>query len=312
MNNKNKNTDEPEEEDEENVTSEGSSTNSNKPNPERSLDLPPEFCEKYSGDAKRKLKEAKVKIGGAAKSYAEVGHWFGEVRKYGLWRESRRPKYNSFAEFYRDMGYTADQVCHQIGISKLLTALIEKVGKRDAKVTVYHGTVLLSGTRDKNVRFEADTDLACEIFLAVLDKHNKVTGKLLREEMVDRKLVNPPKQGSNPDRGSTDQEDDDQIGESVDDGMSLGEDSVESKADEGDATGGASANNDDATSAESGDDIAAKAAVAQAVREELVQARTIASSLIDVAERSQEYNVFRPRLIELRSLLEEIEKQLGS
>lgn len=309
MSDKNKNTDESEGDDEENVTSKGSSTDNKKTDPSQTLDLGVEFCAKPPSNAKRKLKIAKSKIGGAAKSYAEVGFWFGEVRKYALWRESLRPKYNSFAEFYRDMGYTADQVCHQIGISKVLTALIERVGNRDVKITVYHGTVLLAGTRNKDVRFEADTDLACEIFLTVLDTHNKVTGKLLREEMVKRNLVNPPqKKGSNPDGdASGSEDDDDQIDEPVD-GMSLGEDDDVS-AGQGDAgeepTDGASAEGNDGS-------VAKAPVVAQEVRKELVQARIIASSLIDVAEKSEEYNVFRPQLIELRSLLEEIEKQLGN
>lgn len=310
MSGKNKNTDETEDDDEENVTSSGSSNNKKKNDSSQSLDLPPEFCEDSPGDAKRKLKIAKSKIGGAAKSYAEVGFWFGEVRKYGLWRESRRPKYKSFAEFYRDMGYTADQVCHQIGISKLLTALIEGVGNPDVKITVYHGTVLLAGTRNKDVRFEADTDLACEIFSTVLNKHNKVTGKLLRLEMTARGLVSAPKSGDSvPDRGKPDLKGDNNQKGETGDGMSLGEDTDETSggADEAGQEGS------DAASGEDSDVSAAKAAVvAQAVRQELTQARTIASDLLEEVEKSHAHQELRPRLIELRSLLEEIEKQLGN
>lgn len=310
MSGKNKNTDDPDEEDEQNVTSEGSSTNKKKPESSQSLDLPPEFCEEPPSNAKRKLKIAKSKIGGAAKSYAEVGFWLGEVRKYGLWCESRRPKYKSFADFYRDMGYTADQVCHLIAISKLLTALLDEFGKSDAKVTVYHGTVLLSGTRDKDVRFEADTDLACEIFRTVLDKHNKVTGKLLRLEMADRGLVNAPKtKDAELDRGTSDLDsDDDQIGEAVD-GMSLGDEADEMTGGQGEPGEKGS----DAASGEGNAAAAAKAAaVAQAVSRELVQARTIASDLLEEVEKSHAHQELRPRLIELRSLLDEIEKQLGN
>jgi hypothetical protein len=236
MSGKFKNTDETEDDDEQNVTSKGSSTNNKKPESSQSLDLGAEFCEKPPGNPERMLKEARAKIGNAAKNYAETGIWLARVRSFGLWRYSKRPKYKSFADFYRDMGYTPDQVCHQIAISKLLSALIDEFGKRDAKVTVYHGTVLLTGTRDKNIRFETDTDLACEIFRTVLDKHNKVTGKLLRLEMADRGLVNDPKtKDAEPNRGASDLKgDDDQIGEAVD-GMSLGEDADETTGGQGEA-----------------------------------------------------------------------------
>ena len=195
MSGKKNKSDDPENEDEKNVTSKGSSTNNDNTDSSQTLDLGAEFCETPEGNPERMLKEAKAKIRNAPKSYAEVGLWFERVRRFGLWRSAKRNKYKSFADFYRDMGYSPDQVCHQIAISKLLTALIDEFGKRDAKVTVYHGTVLLSGTRDKDVRFETDTNLACDIFRTVLDKHGKVTGKLLRQEMVDRDLVNAPKSG---------------------------------------------------------------------------------------------------------------------
>lgn len=310
MSGKNKNTDDPEEEDEKNVTSKGSSTNNNNTDSSQSLDLPPEFCEDPEGNPERMLKEAKSKIRNAPKSYAEASIWFGRVRKFGLWRSAKRNKYKSFADFYRDMGYTADQVCHLIAISKVLTALIDKFGKCDAKVTVYHGTVLLSGTRDKDVRFETDTKLACDIFRTVLDKHGKVTGKLLRQEMVDRDLVNAPKSGdAKLNRNNSDLDsDDDQIGEAVD-GMSLGEDADEATGGQGEAE----AEDSNAASGENHAAAAAQAAaVAQTVRRELVQARTIASDLLDEVEKSHAHQKLRPRLIELRSLLDEIEKQLGS
>lgn len=304
MSDKDKKKNNSEEEDEENASSEGSSTDNKKTDPSQTLDLGAEFCEEAPRNPERMFKEAKAKIRNAPKSYAEVGRWFGEVRRFGLWRCAKRNKYKSFAEFYRDMGYSPDQVCHQIAISKLLTALIEEVGNREVKITVYHGTVLLAGTRNKDVRFQADTDLACEIFRTVLEKNGKVTGKLLREEMVKRGLINPS-QRKMPiaDRNAPDLEDDDQIDEPVN-----GEDADEVMDSHGDA--GEEASN--ATSTKDSDGSAAKAvAVAQAVRQELTQARTIASDLLEEAEKSHAHQELRPRLIELRSLLDEIQKQLG-
>jgi len=69
----------------------------------------------------------------------------------------------------------------------------------------------------------------------------------------------------------------------------------------------------DAASDKDDDSSATKAAVAaQVVRQELTQARTITSDLLEEVEKSLDNQGFRPRLIELRSLLDEIEKQLGN
>lgn len=307
MSDKNKNTDESEGDDEENVTSKGSFTDNKKTDPSQTLDLGAEFCEEPPSDPERMLKKSKARIKAAVENYAELGLWFSRVRRFGLWRYSKRPKFKSFTDFYKYMGYSADQVSHQIAISMVLRMLLKEFGKSDVKVNVYHATVLLRGVRNKEVRFNADGKLACEIFRTVLAADGKVTGKLLKKEMEKRGLVKEAatKPSGQP-NGEAGQDSDGQDDESCDDGMSLGD---EATGDQGDAE-------EKGSNAASGEDNAAAAAkaaaVAQAVRQEIVQARTIATDLIEEVERSLDDQKFRPRLIELRSLLEEIEKQLGN
>ena len=216
--------DDPGDEGEENASSSGSSTDNNNNPDDQKLDLPPEFCEEPPSNPERMLKESKARIKAAVENYAQLGLWFSRVRRFGLWRYSKRPKFKSFTDFYKYMGYSADQVSHQIAISSVLRMLLEKFGKSEVKVNVYHATVLLRGVRDKEVRFNADGELACEIFRTVLATDGKVTGKLLKKEMVKRDLVKETvkKPAGQPTDGAG-QNIEGQGGESCDDGVGLGE-----------------------------------------------------------------------------------------
>ena len=187
MSRKKNESDDPENEDDENASSNGSSAGND--NPDQKLDLPPEFCEEPPSDPERMLKESKARIKAAVENYAQLGLWFSRVRRFGLWRYSKRPKFKSFTDFYKYMGYSADQVSHQIAISMVLRMPLKEFGKSDVKVNVYHATVLLRGVRNKDVRFNADGELACEVFRAVLAADGKVTGKLLKKEMAKRGLI---------------------------------------------------------------------------------------------------------------------------
>lgn len=258
------------------------------------LEIPSEFTEKPPSDPVRMLKEAKSQIGNAPKKYALVGLWFGYVRKFGLWKYSKRPKYDSFGAFYRDMGYTADQVCHQMAISVLLNKLLEKFGKRDVKIIVYHASVLLAGVRNKESRFKADAGLACDVFHEVLDEHGKVTGALLRAEMIKRGLIDSaPK--STPAPTTEQKEDNDTRENETHDGLTLGEAKPRSSEDrEPTENAGATASS-----------------LTPKFRDDLNQARTIASALVEGTGESTENLELHKQLIRLRALLEDVYYQVG-
>jgi len=257
------------------------------------LDLPPKFCEKPPSDPARMLKESKARIKAAVENYAQLGLWFSRVRRFGLWRYSKRPKFKSFAEFYKHMGYSADQVSHQIAISTVLRMLLEEFGKAEVKVNVYHATILLRGVRDDEARFKADGELACDIFRTVLAAEAKVTGKLLKKEMTARGLLKAtPKQKSRHTEEDNESKSDVKIGEPID-GLSLGE----------------NAGNDSESNQAV---LKTKEVLPRQARKELNEARSVAAALVEDTGNSTEHLELHKKLIQLRTLLEEVYRQVNS